>query len=176
MLLLLETNAIEPISLTEVKSHLRLDTDDEDDLLNGLIVAATNLVEEYLGKTLIKKTWRIEEPGDNVNGLQEVVLPRGPLLKVLMVQRVMPNETYTNIRFVVKNHFSRPIVVFKSELPVSIVYEAGYGYYPKDVPAPIRHALFALVAHLYENRNGQLKMSELVKTLLIPYKHVQVYV
>ena len=175
MLLLLETNAIEPISLTEVKSHLRLDTDDEDDLLNSLIAAATNLVEEYLGKTLIKKTWRIEESGDNANGLQEIVLPQGPLLKVLMVQRAMPNDIYTNIRFVVKNHFSRPIIVFKSDLPVSVTYEAGYGYYPKDVPAPIRQALFTLVAHFYENRNGQLKMSELVKTLLIPYRHVQVY-
>lgn len=173
--MLLETNAIEPISLTDVKAHLRLDTDDEDDVLTGLIAASTNLVEEYLGKTLIKKLWRIEEIGIEVDSVHEIVLPRGPLLKVLMVQRVMPNDGYINIRYAVKNHFSKPIIAFKSHLPVSVTYEAGYGYYPKDIPPPIRHALLTLVAHFYENRNGQLKMSELAKTLLLPYKHVQVY-
>jgi uncharacterized phiE125 gp8 family phage protein len=172
MLTLLESNAIEPITLTEVKAHLRLDTEVEDDLLNGLITAATNLVEEYLGKTLIKKTWRLEEMGVDVNGMHEIVLQRGPLLKMINVQRILPNGTYVNTRFAIKNHFAKPIVTFKSHVPVAVVYEAGYGYYPKDIPAPIRQALLTLVSHFYDNRGGQMGMSPLVQTLLSPYKRI----
>ena len=173
MLTLLESNALEPITLTEVKAHLRLDTEAEDDLLTGLITAAANLVEEHLGKTLIKKTWRIHEMGEEVNGVNELALPRGPLLKVISVQRVFPNDIYMNTRFSIKNYFAKPIVVFKSHLPVAVTYEAGYGHYPKDVPAPIRQALLALVAHFYDSRSGQMEVSPLVKTLLSPYKQVR---
>ena len=172
MLTLLESHAIEPITLTEVKGHLRLDTDAEDDLLTGLIAAATNLVEEYIGKTLIKKVWRLHGIGVEVNDVHELALPNGPLLKIISVQRILPNDVYMNIRFAVKNYFAKPIVVFKSYLPVSVAYEAGYGYYPKDVPAPIRQALLTLVAHFYDSRGGQMGMSPLVKTLLSPYEHV----
>lgn len=172
MLTLLESNAIEPITLTEVKAHLRLDTDDEDDLLNGLITASSNLVEEYLGKTLIKKVWRLQEVGIDVNGMCEIEIPNGPLLKVICVEQILPNDTFRTIRFAVKNYFSKPVVAFKSQTPVSIIFEAGYGFYPKDVPAPIRHALLTLVAHFYDSRGGQMTMSPLVKTLLSPYKQV----
>lgn len=172
MLTLLESNAIEPITLTEVKAHLRLDTDVEDDLLNGLIKAAANLVEEYLGKTLIKKVWCLQVAGIEVNGAQEIELSYGPLLKVISVQRILPNDAYQNTRFAVKNYFAKPVVVFKSHFPVSVTYEAGYGHYPKDVPAPIRQALLTLVAHFYDSRGGQMGMSPLVKTLLSPYKHI----
>lgn len=172
MLTLLESNAIEPITLTEVKAHLRLDTDDEDDLLNGLITAASNLVEEYLGKTLIKKVWCLQGSAVDVNGMCEIEIPNSPLLKVICVEQILPNDTRRNIRFSVKNYFVKPVVSFRSQTPVLVTFEAGYGFYPKDVPAPIRQALLTLVAHFYDSRGGQMTMSPLVKTLLSPYKQV----
>ncbi len=175
MLTLVESNAIDVITLSEVKAHLRLDTDVEDDLLNNLISAATNLVEEYLGKTLIKKTWRLVDEGVDVDGLLEITLPRGPLLKVLAVQRVLPNDTFMNIRFTVQNHYAKPIIVCRPFDLVSVLYEAGYGYYPKEVPSPIRQALLTLVSFFYENRSGQMALPPLVKTLLSPFTAIQIY-
>jgi uncharacterized phiE125 gp8 family phage protein len=176
MITLVESNAIEPITLPEVKAHLRLDTDAEDDLLNSLVAAATNLVEEYIDKTLIKKIWRFADDGVEVGPFCELVLPKGPLLKVLAVHRLLPNDGYATIRYTVKNHFARPIIVYTTPSsisgPVSVLYEAGYGHYPKDVPPPIRQALLTLVAHFYDSRAGQISLSPLVKTLLNPYKHV----
>lgn len=80
MLTLLKDSEIDVVSLAEVKAHLRLDHA-EDDYLTTLIKSATNYVENYLGKTLISKTWRVikqfnEEKG---LGLQEVILPYPPL-------------------------------------------------------------------------------------------------
>jgi uncharacterized phage protein (predicted DNA packaging) len=42
----------EVVSLKEVKTHLRLDSFDEDDYLKSLILAAIDHVERYLGKSL----------------------------------------------------------------------------------------------------------------------------
>ena len=52
MLSLLDTPEINGISLKEVKVHLRLDSFEEDDYLKSLILAATDHVERYLGRSL----------------------------------------------------------------------------------------------------------------------------
>ena len=52
MLSLLDPPEINGISLKEVKVHLRLDSFEEDDYLKSLILAATDHVERYLGRSL----------------------------------------------------------------------------------------------------------------------------
>ncbi len=174
MLTLLESSEIEPITLTEVKAHLRLDTDVEDDLLRGLIAASTNMVEEYLGKTLIKKTWRLV-----VNSLsdeqQQIELPRCPLIEVLSVNRLHPNGTsYPIRRYSIDPYNLRPILLCYSTQSVEVIYEAGFGLVPKHVPAAIRQALIMMVVHFYENRSGVMEIPTLVKTLLAPFKNMTV--
>ncbi len=174
MLTLLESSEIEPITLTEVKAHLRLDTDVDDDLLGGLIAASTNMVEEYLGKTLIKKTWRLA-----VNSLgdaqQQIKLPRCPLIEILSVSRLQPNGTSHPIRrYSVDLYNLRPTLLCYSTQSVEVVYEAGFGLVPKHVPAAIRQALIMLAVHFYENRSGAMEIPMLVKTLLAPFKNVTV--
>jgi hypothetical protein len=53
--------SIEPVTLAEMKRHLRAFmsvTDDDDDITN-LIVAAREWVEDYTGRALIDQTWRL---------------------------------------------------------------------------------------------------------------------
>lgn len=174
MLTLLESSEIEPITLTEVKAHLRLDTDSEDDLLNGLIAAATNMVEAYLGKSLIKKTWRfvINSTGD---GMQGIELPRCPLIEVLSVSRLQPNGISHAIkRYTLDPYTLRPTVLCYSLQPIEVIYDAGFGLLPKHIPASIRQALIMLVVHFYENRGGVMEIPTLVKTLLAPFNDVTV--
>ena len=51
--------ATEPVSLAEAKLYLRIDQDDEDDLIRALVVAARLLVEAASGRMLIDQGWRI---------------------------------------------------------------------------------------------------------------------
>jgi uncharacterized phiE125 gp8 family phage protein len=49
----------EPVTVSEVKSHLRLQHASEDDLIAGLIRAAREEVERATGMALIDQTWRL---------------------------------------------------------------------------------------------------------------------
>ncbi len=49
----------EPVSLAELKAHLRITVTDEDDYLTNLIVAARTEIEEYLRRKLITQTLRM---------------------------------------------------------------------------------------------------------------------
>ncbi|HWY14429.1 MAG TPA: head-tail connector protein [Rhizomicrobium sp.] len=52
-----------PLSLDEVKAHLRVETDDDDDLIMALIDAARNYVDGrdgILGRALLTQQWRMQ--------------------------------------------------------------------------------------------------------------------
>jgi uncharacterized phiE125 gp8 family phage protein len=49
--------AVEPITLEEAKAHLRLDTNDDDMLIQSLILTSRLHIEVALGLALITQTW-----------------------------------------------------------------------------------------------------------------------
>ena len=51
--------AREPITLEQAKAHLRVDTADQDDLIEALITAARTAVEDATGRALITQTLEI---------------------------------------------------------------------------------------------------------------------
>jgi hypothetical protein len=59
MLVLKTAPTEEPVSAAELKLHLRLDTDDDNQYLDGLILAARAHVETITRRALIKQTWTL---------------------------------------------------------------------------------------------------------------------
>ncbi len=53
----IETTGVEPVTLDEMKNHLRVDFTDDDDLITSLIVAARQRAEDITGRTLVNSTW-----------------------------------------------------------------------------------------------------------------------
>ncbi len=52
--------AVEPISTSEAKLHLKLDSDTTDDtLIAALITAAREIIENMTGRALINQTWEM---------------------------------------------------------------------------------------------------------------------
>lgn len=49
--------AMEPVSLDEAKAHLRVDTEDDDAYITGLILAARQVVEDDTRRALLTQSW-----------------------------------------------------------------------------------------------------------------------
>jgi uncharacterized phiE125 gp8 family phage protein len=47
-----------PVTLAEMKTHLRVDTTSEDGFINSLVMQATNQVENILNRKLVTQTWK----------------------------------------------------------------------------------------------------------------------
>ncbi len=56
---LITAPALEPVSLADAKAHLRLDSDDDDQLITAAIVAARVHVEALTRRLLIEQGWRV---------------------------------------------------------------------------------------------------------------------
>ncbi len=72
----------EPVTLAQAKLHLRVDIDDDDDLIDALITSAREMCEDYTERAFAASTWELcldcwpSGP---------IYLPRSPALKVLSI-------------------------------------------------------------------------------------------
>lgn len=173
----------EPLSLDEIKAHLRIDIDAEDGLLAGFLIAAREAVERYLRRALISQGWQLvldcwpEGP---------VRFPRPPLIEVDAV-RVFDAEGVASVVDPALYHLERraePGFLLPAQgerLPrperrhggIEIDFTAGFGESWADVPAPIRQALLMMIAELYERR-GRVEpaIAGEVRCLLDPFRMV----
>ncbi|MFQ5347365.1 MAG: head-tail connector protein [Rhodothalassiaceae bacterium] len=173
--------AVEPLSLAEVRAHLRLEGTDEDALLAGLLAAARATVERYLRRALIEQQWQLvldQWPEGAVR------LPRPPLMQVDAVRVLDSSGTATVVPaadYEVETR-AEPGFLFPrmpGALPapgrrmggIEIDFTAGYGSDWNQVPAPVRHALLVMVSDLYETRGAAPPaIAGAVRSLLDPYR------
>ncbi len=153
--ILLEGPAVEPVLLAEAKAHLRLDTDDEDDLVGALIAAARVAVETETRRVLISQSWRaIFEtwPADGV------ILPVVPVISVDEVRAIDAEDAATVLDAEDYEFDPADFSVTLDQITATDHYEidftAGYGTSGVDVPQPLRQAIRLLVTHWYENRSA----------------------
>lgn len=150
-----------PVSLIEAKAQCGVLHDDEDALLEGLIAAATSMVEDYLGRSLTTQTWRLTLDGF----ADRIILPRGPVRSVSAftyldtadAQQTVPAPTYLffdggDPQMVVRRRSASWPQSGDRPDAVSITYIAGY----ETVPAAIKHAILMLVANWFANRETLL--------------------
>lgn len=51
--------SVEPVSTSDAKSHMRIDSSTEDTLIGNLITLARELAEQYTGQAFITQTWKM---------------------------------------------------------------------------------------------------------------------
>lgn len=157
---------VEPVDLAEAKLHLRVDATADDMLIENLIRAAREYVEDATGRALIDQTWQLDLDGWPSVGYIE--LPRPPLSSVSSVkytdsagvEHTFSAEHYgVDVgsepgRVVLGYGKTWPSVTLWPISPIKITYVAGYGAMASTVPACLRQAVLLLVGHWYENREG----------------------
>ena len=179
--ILLTGPAAEPITLAEAKQFIRVEHDDDDDIIAALIAGSRIHVETQTRRALITQTWRLTRDAWPDCGFV-AVLP-APLVS-LVAARIYRSDGSTQaidvdafaldkISAPARISFTRGALA-APERPVSgieIDVTVGYGD-AEDVPEPLRQAIRLLVAHLYENRGsaGEVRLPPAVQALLAPYR------
>jgi uncharacterized phiE125 gp8 family phage protein len=160
--------ASEPISTIEAKTQLRIDHNDEDTFIDGLVTAARQYLEEVIGRSFLTQTWRLsldDWPEDDT-----IELPRPPLQEVTSVVYLdeagddvtLPEATYivdTDSepgRIVLAANQVWPAVELYPANPIRITYVAGYGDEAGELPQWIKQAIYLLLGHWYENREDTI--------------------
>ena len=184
--ILLTPPAIEPLSLAAAKAFLRIEHDDDDDVISALITGSRIHIEAQTRRALITQTWRLVRDCWPAGG----VLPVLPVpLRALVAARVHNAEgeaqTIPLDHFTLDTVSAPALIALASGMPsvsgravagIEIDFEAGYGGAEADVPEPLRHAVRLLIAHWYENRalisaTGEVAVvPAAVSSLLAPYR------
>lgn len=177
---LISPPSAEPVSLAEAKQFLRVEHDDDDDVIAALITGSRIHVEAQTRRALITQTWRIVREAWPDSGVVEIV--PAPLRELIAVRLYGADNESDEIdieEFGVDISSGLLLVPQGVSAPgravsgIEIDIEVGYGDEAGDVPEPLRHAIRLLVAHWYENRASRdTTLPGNVVALIAPYRAV----
>lgn len=182
----------EPVTRQEMKDHARIDATDDatNALVDALITAARDQVENYTRRSLVKRTLELRLDCF----YEEIRLPRGPVVSVTKVEYVNSGGTLTTLpsadyqvdlysvpaRIVTAYGVTWPVTKLGELNAVIVTYVAGYDVgspdndYGENVPAAIKAALKLVFGDLWENREATLTQptakNRAVEALLAPWE------
>jgi len=150
---ILQGPEVEPVSLEEVKAHLRLPADftDDDVSLAAMIAAGRRLVEQRLGVTLLPTQYRAKWPA----GAAFLELPNPPLLTGEDHELELTaggDEVQSNDYELDED--AQPATVRLKAAKAGELVATYWGGWPDAaaVEPQIRSAILLYVGHLYANR------------------------
>lgn len=158
---------IHPVSLAEAKAHLRVDIDDDDDLIGQLIEAAVDAAQIFTRRQFIEAEF-IWTADRFPSGSKAIELPRPPLISVESITYI--DDDGEDVEMDVADYVvdetdltgGRVTPAYEATWPlarntpasVRVAFTAGYGDEASSVPAGIRAAIKLIIGHLYENREA----------------------
>lgn len=162
-----------PVTLAQIKRHLRLDHDQDDEYLNELTDAATIHVEAVTSQFLISRV--VRQYIETMPASRSISLEAWPIRSI---QEVRGYDFDGNPNIILSQNYrldSRidpPALILNTNINfnafcngIEVDMEVGYGETGADIPSNITRAILVLIAHWYEFR-GTLPAGD--ETALIP--------
>lgn len=181
---------LEPLTEKEIKEHLRLsvDEDDQDIYLKSLIKAVRVYTEDVLlGRSLLQQTY--EYYLDYFPSGNSLLIPRPPLISVTNVIYTDSGGTPNTLsssdygddiisepgRVVLNYGKVWPSTTLAQNNPIKVTFVAGYGDKRTDVPENIKLIMKVMIAEMYENREDtvvtrSIQNKNTIERLSIPYR------
>jgi len=160
---------LEPVTLAEVKDHLRItetDTGSEDSVLLFFIETARRYCENFQNRAYLHQTWKLIL--DGFPRAAFIRIPRPPLVSVAHVKYYATGGTAATLT--AANYYvdtdsqpgyvclgygeSWPSTTLRPDAGVEVQFIAGYGSVASAVPTTIKQAIRELVGHMYERREA----------------------
>jgi uncharacterized phiE125 gp8 family phage protein len=155
----------EVLAQADVKRHLRVDHLDDDVLIDSLIIAARQYVEQGYNRALLPQTLAMKLDSFPLR-TNVIYIPRAPLTAVTSityfdVANISRTLAATNYDVDVDSYRGRVSLAFANFWPptyyrpnaVTVNFTAGYAD-AASVPAPIKQAMLLLISDMYENRGS----------------------
>ncbi len=176
------------LTLPEVKSHLRITSDDEDAYVSQLSIGAEAHLDGYsgiLGRALLTQIWEMRLPSfrhrrfniplpplQSINSIKYLDLQGAEQLVSSSIYNVDTGGT-SGGTVELKDGQVWPSIVTQRQDAVRVRFTCGYGE-RSDVPAPILSAALLIVGALYETRESSVIGKSVVdnpsvKMLINPY-------
>lgn len=150
-----------PLTLTEVKTHLKITGSTEDTYLNFLISVVTEFGEKYTKLDFITRTYEtfrdsfsnsLEIRRSPVQSITTVAYLKSDALTTVSTDVYFLPESDTFPHLALKESQSWPTDEDLREQAVKITFKSGYGDDETDVPDKLREAMLQHLAAMYANR------------------------
>lgn len=168
----------DPVTVAEAKKHMRVEHDEEDEVIAGMVGAATEYIEKQIGRALVSRDYELS--CYDIERLDR--LPIAPVQQVLSLTYYSPTDGVLDAQaddFTLVSALDRPRVRFGGHVTnrdVVIRFRAGYGT-AADVPRALKHAVLLMAGHFYEHREavtmgggGAFAVPMTIESLINPYR------
>jgi uncharacterized phiE125 gp8 family phage protein len=146
------------LQLSDVMAHLRMTNSQGQDIcLTSLVTVATSYAENVMGCSLLTRTVTA-----TYFACEHLWLPRGPVQSItsVSVNQTPAVEAVDPSAYSLEQYGTAPMLRYNNghRMPyaapatMTVVYQAGYGDEPSDVPADITQAILCMVGLMFENR------------------------
>lgn len=187
--ILITDSTSEPVTLAEVKTYLRIDGTDFDNILTPLIKTVRQLAEKITGRDFIDKTWKTYLDCFPSN---EIEILKSKLQSITSIKYYKDSvlETFDSSKYYITNseHYASIYLVDGQDYPggldnrkqaVEILFVSGYGADASFVPEALKQAMITHIAYLFENSgdcpdNGESLYKPMYFPYILPQKLVMV--
>lgn len=148
------------LTLAEAKTHLRVNSSDEDTYITALVARASAYLDArdgVLGEALVTQTWRLSFSFAPDGAFELPIQPVQSITVIKYFDTANVEQTFSAANYRLANNKvelvdgkSWPSVAGR-EIAFWVDFVAGYGA-AADVPETVRHLCAVMVADLYENR------------------------
>lgn len=153
------------LTTAEAKAFLRVDSSDEDTLIDALIAGATQHAQNYLEQAFVTQT--VTEKFDELGSVLRLSVH--PVISITSIQYIDENgdtQTLAADQYNADTYAKRAVIepaygvswptVRPQRNAVTVVYQAGYGS-ADNVPEDIKLAIRQIVADAFDNRQDSVK-------------------
>jgi uncharacterized phiE125 gp8 family phage protein len=159
--------ATPPVSLAEVKQHLRVVDDDENALITTYLDAVVGHLDGeagWLGRAIVAQTWSQQFDAFE-REIRLDLAPVSTISSVVYEDEAGDPQTVAAENYELINGGASPVVRFTDDFSFPVVSDAepvltitfvsGYGA-AAAAPGPLKAAIFLMVGDLYSNREAWL--------------------
>ena len=156
--------AAEPLTVAELKLHLRVTNSADNDYITSLGKAARRRVEEITGRALINQTWYLYL--DGWPSCDRIRLPKAPLSSITSLTYTDSGGDSNTVdgaywdadtnptpgELVLTYGSTWPSETLRPNSPIVVEYIAGYGAAGSAVPEELKQAIYLMAGLWYAYR------------------------